>query len=362
MERASEQFELRDGRIFDPRRPRWDGPLDPVELEFCRERGISVAFDCAQLGWVPASCFDAEPESSGVSSVEPPRFEPSAEGVDELVEQACEMFLTRLGASSPARRLDSTDDRPFRRDLEAIVAQVVEHVERERGVRAASAVHWALTAMIIHELSPPVTTVADDPGEFRFRPWTDADADDYANLLDNPNVWRYLPEPYPGEVSVDLARELISLSAATGQQASAIIYEGRPVGQCLLRRAESVGGVRCAEVAYWLGEPYWGRGWMKRALLLFLREAMQSDQVDVIYAWIRADHAASARVALSSGLGRDSFRSEPELASALSKTGCQLYVTYRTQWLESAQRESAGCRLASSAVLSALEAYKSSSS
>jgi len=362
MERPSEQFELRDGRIFDPQRPRWDGPLDPVELEFCRERGISVAFDCAQLGWVPASCLDEEPRESGVKSVEPPRFEPGAEGLDELIELACEMFLTRLGASSPTRRADSADERPLRRDLEAIVAQVIEQVERERGERAASAVHWALTAMIAHELWPAVTKVVEDSGEFCFRPWTDADADDYANLLDNPNVWRYLPEPYPGEVSVDLARELISLSAAAGQQASAIIYGDRPVGQCLLRRAESVGGVRCAEVAYWLGEPYWGRGWMKRVLPLFLRQSMQAGQVDVIYAWIHADHAASARVALSSGLCRDSFVFESELASALSKTRCQRYVTYRTQWLTSGQRDSEGLRLASSAVLAALETYKSASS
>ena len=60
----ADAFVLPSGRSFDPHRSRWQGLLDAEELAFCRQHGIPVAYDCLQLGWVPATCADATPVAS----------------------------------------------------------------------------------------------------------------------------------------------------------------------------------------------------------------------------------------------------------------------------------------------------------
>ncbi len=49
---------LPSGRVLDLRRARSEGPLDREELEFCRIHGVPLAYDPAQIGWVPISCED----------------------------------------------------------------------------------------------------------------------------------------------------------------------------------------------------------------------------------------------------------------------------------------------------------------
>ena len=73
---------------------------------------------------------------------------------------------------------------------------------------------------------------------------------------------------------------------------------------------------------------------MGRVLPAFLAAAMRRDKLDVVYAWIRGDHDASRRVALRSGMARDSFPFERELTSSLNKPGCERFVVYRADCAE----------------------------
>lgn len=328
MKPTSETLQLPDGRTFDLERKRWDGPLDQAEVAFCRARGIPLAFDCAQSGWVLEQSGDASLPSAAAANATAAGVSGGALPLADAIQLARSWMQQRLRVASEDGSTAS------RRELAAAADGQVESIGRQHGVRAANAAHWALRSELARAL--PVAVEMDPGGadSFTFRPWTADDAEVYRELLDNPSVWQFLPEPYPGELSVGMARTLIALGAADGQLAHAVVRDGQPVGQCLLRRYETDAGVRCAEVAYWLGEQHWGKGWMGRVLPAFLAAAMRRDKLDVVYAWIRGDHDASRRVALRSGMARDSFPFERELASALNKPGCERYVVYRADCAE----------------------------
>ena len=112
------------------------------------------------------------------------------------------------------------------------------------------------------------------PAGVTFRSWTTLDAAVYVELLGNPRVWEYLPEPFPSPFTEDTARILIEVAAiGFHHETVAIEVDGRPIGQCLLRFDQPFAGSRAAEVAYWLGENYWGQGWMSRILPIFTARA-----------------------------------------------------------------------------------------
>lgn len=207
--------------FIDPDRSRWDGVLTPEQVAFCRQRGLPLAYDCAQIGWVLAT----------------PRV------------------LAEVG--------------------------------------------WARG----RDRDPDVPAATTGPREeFAFRPWTQADLPVYTAILRNRNVWRFLPDPYPEPFTEETARGLMEIGSFEFlHEALAVVRDGRPIGQCLYRPDRTKTGLRTAEVAYWLGEEHWGKGYMSRILPLFTKRCFRVHHVDVLYAWIRDDHGASARVAERTG-------------------------------------------------------------
>ena len=70
-----------------------------------------------------------------------------------------------------------------------------------------------------------------------------------------------------------------------------------------------------AEVGYWLGEPYWGRGITTRALAAFTRFAFTAYDLERLYAVPFAVNPASCRVLQKAG-----YRLEDACAGAPSRT------------------------------------------
>lgn len=292
---------LPSGRTLDLRRSRWQGPLDAEELAWCRQHAIELAYDCAQLGWVPSSCTDDAPTPAGGRAADAV----SAASPDQEARRLLAKWQERTDVSE--------------------LAPLVAAFHARHGVRAANQFHLALMAAFAHG---PLSKAGDE--EFSFRPWTPADAPHYRAMLDNPRLWEYLPESYPQPLTDETARTLIELGRIDArQEALAVLRDGEPVGQCLLRFHEPFAGRRAAEVAYWLAEEHWGKGWMSRILPTFLAHSFAAHDVDVIEAWIREDHAASARVAERCGFRRDAFAFEVELAAALGKPRARRWLFCR---------------------------------
>jgi RimJ/RimL family protein N-acetyltransferase len=329
---------LPSGRVLDLYRSRWDGPLDGEEFEYCRQRGIPLSYDCAQIGWVTQTCTDdwiADPApvdrptlAAPVATVDPEQQAAQLRGVvaAEAKRVLADVRQGRISFDAAHERITST------------AADELRSFQHEHGLSTSDLCHWALQSAVADALGTirgPRHEPASPAGRrgVTFRPWTTHDAAVYLELLGNPRVWDYLPEPFPSPFTEDTARTLIEVAAiAFHHEAVAIEVDGRPIGQCLLRFDRPFAGARAAEVAYWLGERYWGQGWMSGVLPIFTARSFRNHRVDVIYAWISKDNEASIGAAQRAGFQRDSYPNEARLAESLGRPGFIRFATYRADW------------------------------
>jgi RimJ/RimL family protein N-acetyltransferase len=226
-----------------------------------------------------------------------------------------------------------------RQRLALVAAAALKGFAKEFGLSDCDLAHWVLelaAADALRAIREPLhqRPAVFESTAFAFRPWTPDDAGVYTELLGNPRIWEYMPEPFPSEFTVDTARILIEVgSIGFHHDTVAIEVDGRPIGQCRLRFDRHFAGTRAAEVAYWLGEEHWRQGWMSRVLPVFTHRSFRQHSVDVIYAWIMKDNEASIRAAERAGYRRAPFALEAQLAESLRRPGFVRYATYRIDWV-----------------------------
>ncbi len=133
------------------------------------------------------------------------------------------------------------------------------------------------------------------------RPWTQDDVERYVELLDNPQMWRYLPEDYPAPLTASVAADLIRVSnEMTHHDVRAVEQNGEVVGQVrLLFGAQNSSE---AEISYWVGEAYWGQGIAGAIIPLYTTMAFeQRPELRSIFARVHRDNAPSARALRRAG-------------------------------------------------------------
>lgn len=132
------------------------------------------------------------------------------------------------------------------------------------------------------------------------RPWGAADLPAFRALLDDPQVWRHLPEAYPAPLTDSMAADLIAVSGMGGHHAvRAVTLAGAPVGQ--VRIAFDQDGTR-AELSYWLGRAFWGRGIGRRMVARAVIWAFAgTPALRELTARVRPENAASARALRAAG-------------------------------------------------------------
>jgi RimJ/RimL family protein N-acetyltransferase len=94
-----------------------------------------------------------------------------------------------------------------------------------------------------------------------------------------------------------------------------IVQQSPPTVWAIEIGGEAVGGIGIeldtdvervsAEVGYWLGEAYWGRGVATEALTAVTAEAFKLFEITRLYALAFADHGASVRVLEKAGYARE---------------------------------------------------------
>ncbi len=148
------------------------------------------------------------------------------------------------------------------------------------------------------------------------RSFRDSDAAELAAQANNRSVWLQLRDRFPHPYTIDDARGFIAFArGADPETAFAVTVGDLPVG--------SIGAVlgqdveRCsAEVGYWLGEAYWGRGIATRVLLGFTRFAFATYGMERLFAVPLAANTASCRVLEKAG-----YRLEGRMRRSAVKDG-----------------------------------------
>lgn len=332
-----DRLTLRSGRVLDIYRSRWDGVLDREELDFCRQHGIPVGYDCAQIGWVTETCTDDAPEGPTVGD----RPSEDASTTSDPERRATQICL-HVQASAERVLQDVRDGRQSlevgTQQLALVATKVLQVFAEQHDINTTDLCHWALESVVAAAIAEVRDSRSDrrralDEVGFAFRPWVPDDAAVHLALLGNPNVWEHLPEPFPAPFTMETTHTLIEVAAVSFKHdAVAVEVDGRPIGQCLLRFDRPFAGARAAEVAYWLGEEHWGKGWMRRILPAFTLRSFRRHPVDVVYAWIKPENEASVRAAERAGYQRDHFPREAELAARRGRAGFVRYATHRPDW------------------------------
>lgn len=158
----------------------------------------------------------------------------------------------------------------------------------------------------------PQTDATSAAPRYRLRAWSPQDLHVFRGLLDDPQVWAYMPEPYPDPLTAEQAAALIELSNASNHhQVYAVERNGGIVGQvrALFEADPEDPGV--VEISYWLGRAHWGRGIASDIVALFAdRCFMDNPGVDTLIARVHRDNPASIRVLEKAGFSNR--RADPE--------------------------------------------------
>jgi RimJ/RimL family protein N-acetyltransferase len=150
--------------------------------------------------------------------------------------------------------------------------------------------------------------------KYTFRPWRPSDAVRFVELLDNPRMWTFLPGEYPNPLSQKLALELIQFANAPHHRVMAVECGKEIIGQVRLSFGPSQPdpgdrvGPAFPEVAYWVGEAYWGKGHGTEILTLFTRQTFAGTSYGSIHSWIDEANVGSLRIAQKAGYRPDDWR------------------------------------------------------
>jgi [ribosomal protein S5]-alanine N-acetyltransferase len=153
-------------------------------------------------------------------------------------------------------------------------------------------------------MTQPLTRIPLGDG-IELRRLTLADAEDIARYANNRHVWRNLRDLFPHPYHREHAEGFIRmLETGDGETAFAIANEREAIGVIGFHREPDVHR-RCAEVGYWLGEPFWGGGIVSRALVAVCDHIFQNYDFVRLTAPVFAWNPASARVLEKAGFIRE---------------------------------------------------------
>ena len=155
-----------------------------------------------------------------------------------------------------------------------------------------------------------------DCGTCLLRRWRRSDRDTLIHYANNRSVWRNLRDQFPSPYSLADAEHWIREAAALQPQTHfAIAVDGAAVGAVGLHLKKDVRRLS-AEIGYWLGEEFWGRGIATEAVRAVTGHAFACFDVVRVYAGAFEWNDASMRVLEKAGYTR-----EARLRKAITKDG-----------------------------------------
>lgn len=174
-----------------------------------------------------------------------------------------------------------------------------------------------------------------DCGDFELRPWQEGDQPHLVRHANDREIWRNLRDQFPHPYRAADADRWVR-QAARQQPVTdfAIVIDGYPGGGIGVKLRADV--ERCsAEIGYWLGQTFWGRGIMASAVRAVTRYAMPTLQLTRLYAVSFAYNVRSHRVLEKAG-----YSHEGTLRRSAIKDG--IVVDQRMYGITDLDLESAG--------------------
>ena len=155
-----------------------------------------------------------------------------------------------------------------------------------------------------------------DVGQWQVRSYRAGDAAPLARYANNSNVSRNLRDTFPHPYTLSDADEWIAFAAQQSPETNfAIASATEVIGGIGLTLQQDVHR-RSAEIGYWLGEPFWGRGIAAAALAAVSEHGFAEHDLVRLYACVYEGNPASARVLEKAG-----YVCEGRLRKSVTKNG-----------------------------------------
>jgi ribosomal-protein-alanine N-acetyltransferase len=116
--------------------------------------------------------------------------------------------------------------------------------------------------------------------DFELRKWEKSDTENFLKYSSNTKIAENMRDAFPS--TLDDCRKTVesfSCNNETKQYCRAIVVNGEAVGSIALFIKDDV-YCKSAEIAYWLGEPFWSRGIMSEAIKQLCQTAFE--QYDIV--------------------------------------------------------------------------------
>ena len=148
----------------------------------------------------------------------------------------------------------------------------------------------------------------------RLRPWREGDEESLSHHASNRLIWNNVRDFFPYPYTPRDAHSWVRSNKSYHQPNNlAIEIDGQAVGNIGFTVKDDIYRYN-AEIGYWLGELYWGRGIMTEAMPIMTDYIFQNFQVNRIFACVLEGNIGSMRVLESAG-----YRHEAVLHKAAVK-------------------------------------------
>ena len=149
------------------------------------------------------------------------------------------------------------------------------------------------------------------------RQWEDGDLSNLVLNANNINIWNnlrnYFPHPYTEEAGKEWLSKTIGASPVINL---AIALDGEAIGGIGLILNSDV-YLMSAEIGYWLGEPYWGKGIATEAVRQMIEYTFYYFDIIRLYAEVFETNKASMRVLEKNGFYLEGVRRKAVLKNGV---------------------------------------------
>jgi len=166
-----------------------------------------------------------------------------------------------------------------------------------------------------------------DCGVCTVRSFRPEDADVLPDVANERDIWINLRDRFPHPYRREHAEAFIAHCLSQEVQTNfAICIEDRPVGGIGLTPGTDIERVN-AEIGYWLGKKYWGRGIVTAALEAVTRHAVLAFNLTRVFAVPFVDNAGSIRVLEKAGFVREGLMKQSAIKDGVVRDQ-YLYAYY----------------------------------
>ena len=151
---------------------------------------------------------------------------------------------------------------------------------------------------------------------FTLRPWTKADIESLVKYADNYEIAKNMTNQFPHPYKKENGLTFIEFATKNSPiHIFAIDIHGEAVGGIGIHPQSDI-QCKNAELGYWLGEPFWSKGILSRAIPQILDFAFKTYDITRVYARPFGTNIASQKV-----LEKNGFKLEARFEKTLFKNG-----------------------------------------